>query len=49
MEIGDFNRDNHLDVMLGSFILNTTEMGKVFAKTGMTSIPQLLILTQLTD
>lgn len=49
MEVGDINNDGLLDVMLGSFLMNFTEMGKVFANTGATTFPQVLLLTQLAD
>jgi hypothetical protein len=47
MEVADFNGDNRLDVMLGSFIFNFNEMAKVVASTGITSFPQVLLLTQI--
>ena len=46
MEVGDINNDGLLDVMLGSFLMNYTEMGKVFAATGSNTFPQVLLLTQ---
>ncbi|EAQ99750.1 FG-GAP repeat domain-containing protein [Maribacter sp. HTCC2170] len=46
MEVGDINNDGFLDVMLGSFLMNFTEMGKVFASTGSNTFPQVLLLTQ---
>ena len=49
MEVGDINDDGLLDVMLGSFLMNFTEMGKVFANTGTATFPQVLLLTQMTD
>ena len=47
MEVADFNGDNRLDVMLGSFIFNFNEMTKVLATTGISSFPQVLLLTQI--
>ncbi|MCP4978616.1 MAG: VCBS repeat-containing protein, partial [Maribacter sp.] len=49
MEVGDLDNDGLLDVMLGSFLMNFTEMGKVFANTGTTTFPQGLLLTQMAD
>lgn len=46
MEVADFNGDNRLDVMLGNFIYNFSEMTKVVATTGLSSFPQVLLLTQ---
>lgn len=46
MEVADFNGDNRLDVMLGSFIYNINEMAKVATTTGISSFPQVLLLTQ---
>ena len=45
MEVGDFNNDNLLDVMLGTCIFNFSEMGNVMASTGISSYPQILLLT----
>jgi hypothetical protein len=47
MEVGDFNEDNLLDVMLGTYIDDFSEMGKIMVSSGVTSFPQLLVLTQL--
>ena len=47
MEVADFNGDTRLDVMLGSFIFNFNEMAKVVATTGITSFPQVMVLTQI--
>jgi hypothetical protein len=47
MEVADFNGDNLPDVMLGSFIFNFNEMAKVVATTGISSFPQVLLLTQI--
>jgi len=46
MEVGDFNKDNLLDVMLGACIFNFSEMGNVMASTGISTFPQVLLLTQ---
>ncbi|MFT6995219.1 MAG: hypothetical protein ACJA1P_001962 [Maribacter sp.] len=45
MEVGDFNNDNRLDVMLGTFIYNIQEMMSISMNTGVTAFPQVLLLT----
>ena len=47
MEVADFNGDRRPDVMLGSFMFNFNEMAKVVASTGISSFPQVLLLTQI--
>jgi hypothetical protein len=47
MEVADFNGDNRPDVMLGSFMFNFNEMAKVVTSTGISSFPQVLLLTQI--
>ena len=44
METGDFDQDGDLDIVLGSYFHNMTEMTKLMFN-GITTFPQLLILT----
>jgi hypothetical protein len=46
MEVVDFNKDGLLDILLGSFIYNFTEMSKAITASGQTEFPQVLLLTQ---
>ncbi|MET2984460.1 FG-GAP repeat domain-containing protein [Aureibaculum conchae] len=46
MDVGDFNNDNLLDVMLGAAIFTTNETIQVLTATGISDFPQVLILTQ---
>jgi len=48
MEVADFNGDNRLDVLLGTFIYNIQEMISISTNTGVTSFPQVLLLTNST-
>lgn len=48
MEVADFNGDNRLDVLLGTFIYNIQEMMSVSMNTGVTTFPQVLLLTNTT-
>ena len=48
MEVADFNGDNKLDVLLGTFIYNIQEMMSISMNTGVTSFPQVLLLTNTT-
>ena len=45
MEVADFNNDGLLDVLLGSFIYNFTEMSKAISASGQTNFSQVLLLT----
>jgi hypothetical protein len=45
MEVADFNGDKKLDVLLGTFIYNIQEMMSISTNTGVTSFPQVLLLT----
>lgn len=45
MEVGDFNNDERLDVLLGTFIYDVEEMISVSMNTGITAFPQVLLLT----
>lgn len=47
MEVGDFNNDSNLDVMLGTFIYNIPEMMSITMNTGVSSFPQILLLTNI--
>ncbi len=49
MDVGDFNADSNLDIMLGTFIYNIPEMMSITKNTGTTSFPQVLLLTNLSD
>ena len=44
METGDFDQDGDVDIVLGSYFHNMTEMTKLMFN-GITTFPQLLILT----
>ncbi len=46
MEVGDFNQDSLLDVVLGTCVFNFAELGNIMAATGIYSFPQLMFLTQ---
>ena len=46
MEVSDLNKDGLLDVMLGSFIYNFTEMSKAISASGQANFSQVLLLTQ---
>jgi hypothetical protein len=46
MEVADFNKDGLLDVLLGSFIYNVTELSKAITASGQTNFSQVLLLTQ---
>lgn len=46
MEVLDFNKDGLLDVMLGAFLYDVSEMVAISSATGLTSFPQILLLTQ---
>tara|TARA_R110002020_G_scaffold63170_2_gene168716 strand:+ start:81012 stop:82520 length:1509 start_codon:yes stop_codon:yes gene_type:complete len=46
MDIGDFDQDGLLDVMLGTFVYDFGEMATIMATTGTTTLPQVLLLTQ---
>jgi len=46
MEVVDINNDGLLDVLLGSFIYNFTEMSKAISASGQTNFSQVLLLTQ---
>lgn len=48
MEVADFNGDDKLDVLLGTFIYNIQEMMSISMNTGLTSFPQVLLLTNVT-
>ena len=47
MEVGDFNKDAKLDVMLGTYIYNIPEMISITMNTGTNTFPQVLLLTNL--
>ena len=47
MEVGDFNGDNRLDVLLGTFIYNIQEMMSISMNTGVNTFPQVLLLTNV--
>lgn len=47
MEVGDFNQDSLLDVVLGSCIINLAELSNVMDATEIYSFPQLLFFTQI--
>ncbi|WP_373517287.1 FG-GAP repeat domain-containing protein [Pricia sp.] len=46
MEVADFDKDGLLDVMLGAFLYDISEMVKISSATGLNSFPQVLLLTQ---
>lgn len=46
MDVGDFNNDNLMDVMLGTAIFTTNETIQILTATGISDFPQVLILTQ---
>ena len=47
MEVGDFNNDERMDVLLGTFIYNIQEMMSISVNTGVTVFPQVLLLTNI--
>ncbi|WP_171017350.1 FG-GAP repeat domain-containing protein [Maribacter sp. ACAM166] len=46
MEVGDFNKDNLLDVVLGTYVFDVQELMKIIEVNGNAKIPQVLLLTQ---
>ncbi|WP_281542165.1 FG-GAP repeat domain-containing protein [Maribacter aestuarii] len=46
MEVADFNRDGLLDVILGAFVYDINEMFSIISATGISNLPQILLLTQ---
>ncbi|WP_419212921.1 FG-GAP repeat domain-containing protein [Maribacter sp. X9] len=46
MDVGDFNKDNLLDVVLGTYVFNIQEMMKIIGFHENDKIPQVLLLTQ---
>ena len=46
MDVGDFNKDNRLDVVLGAYVFNIQEMMKIIGFHQDDKIPQVLLLTQ---
>lgn len=49
MEVGDFNDDSKLDVLLGTFIYNIQEMMSISMNTGVSTFPQVLLLTNVSQ
>lgn len=47
MEVGDFNNDKRLDVLLGTFIYSIQEMMSITMSTGITNFPQVVLLTNV--
>jgi hypothetical protein len=48
MEVADFNNDNRLDVLLGTYMYNIQEMMSISMSTGILTFPQVLLLTNIT-
>lgn len=46
MEVLDFNEDGLLDVVLGAFVYDINEMFKIITATGISNLPQVLVLLQ---
>ena len=46
MDVGDFNKDNRLDVVLGAYVFNIQEMMKIIGFHQDDKIPQVILLTQ---
>ncbi len=46
MEVADFDKDGLLDVMLGAFLYGISEMINLSSASGLTSFPQVLLLTK---
>jgi hypothetical protein len=49
MEVADFNKDGLLDVILGAFVYDINEMFSIISATGISNLPQILLLTQKND
>ena len=46
MEVADFDKDGLLDVILGGFVYDIGELFNIISATGVSELPQLLLLTQ---
>lgn len=46
MEVADFDKDGLLDVILGAFVYDINEMFSIISATGISNLPQILLLTQ---